>query len=166
MEVFILLFFLTYFGFVVTMRNTSHRVRVYYLLLRSADVVRVLSDLVLSFIYYHCFSLIARLPHFLSVSFIPSCLDFESNIFSPRLIDQMITIFLPRGKEKKKEIWLNPMTTPLYQQKIRKSKDNTQTPPKTSFTQRLRTDLGRSVGVTTVIQLVWLNRFTGTQPSH
>ena len=37
---------------------------------------------------------------------------------------------------------------------------------KTSITQRLRTDLGRSVGVTTVIKLVWLNRFTGTQPSH
>ena len=47
-----------------------------------------------------------------------------------------------RNKEKKKEIWLSPMT------KIRKPKDNTQTPPKTSITQRLRTDLGRSVGVT------------------
>ena len=41
-------------------------------------------------------------------------------------------------------LWQNP----LYQQKIRKPKDNTQTPPKTSTTQRLRTDLGRSVGVT------------------
>ena len=41
-------------------------------------------------------------------------------------------------------LWQNP----LYQQKIRKPKDNTQTPPKTSITQRLRTDLGRSVGVT------------------
>ena len=40
-------------------------------------------------------------------------------------------------------LWQNP----LYQQKIRKPKDNTQTPPKTSITQRLRTDLGRSVGV-------------------
>ena len=41
-------------------------------------------------------------------------------------------------------LWQNP----IYQQKIRKPKDNTQTPPKTSITQRLRTDLGRSVGVT------------------
>ena len=41
-------------------------------------------------------------------------------------------------------LWQNP----LYHQKIRKPKDNTQTPPKTSITQRLRTDLGRSVGVT------------------
>ena len=38
--------------------------------------------------------------------------------------------------------------------------------PKRSITQRLRTDLERSVGVTIVIQLVWLNRLTGTQPSH
>ena len=41
-------------------------------------------------------------------------------------------------------LWQNP----LHQQKIRKPKDNTQTPQKTSITQRLRTDLGRSVGVT------------------
>ena len=41
---------------------------------------------------------------------------------------------------------------PLCQQKLRKPMDNTKTPPKTSITQRLRTDLGRSVGVTTVIQ--------------
>ena len=36
----------------------------------------------------------------------------------------------------------------------------------TSITKRLRTDLGRSVGVTTVIQLVWLNRFKGSKHSH
>ena len=34
------------------------------------------------------------------------------------------------------------------------------------LTQRLRTDLGRSVGVTKATQLVWLNRFTGSQPSN
>ena len=32
---------------------------------------------------------------------------------------------------------------------------------KSSSTQRLRTDLGRSVGVTTATQLVWLTWFTG-----
>ena len=32
------------------------------------------------------------------------------------------------------------------------------------ITQRLRTDLGRSVGVTIATQLVWLNQFTGSQP--
>ena len=34
------------------------------------------------------------------------------------------------------------------------------------FTQRLRTNLGRSVGVATVIQLEWLNGFTGSPPFH
>ena len=47
-----------------------------------------------------------------------------------------------------------------------KSRDNTETLQKSSITQRLRTDLGRSVVVTTVIRPVWLNQFTGSQPSH
>ena len=34
------------------------------------------------------------------------------------------------------------------------------------ITQRLRTDLGRSVGVTAVTPLVWLNQFTSAQPTH
>ena len=34
-------------------------------------------------------------------------------------------------------------------------------PQKSSIKQRLRTDLGRSVGVTTATQLVWLTWFTG-----
>ena len=38
--------------------------------------------------------------------------------------------------------------------------DSTKTPPKTSITQRMRTDLGRSVGETIATQLGWLNRFT------
>ena len=48
--------------------------------------------------------------------------------------------------------------------KKKKTMDNTKTQPKTSISQR--TDLGRSVGEIRVIQLAWLNRFTGTQPSH
>ena len=50
--------------------------------------------------------------------------------------------------------------------KSKKQRDNTKTPSKTSITQRLRTDLGRSVGVTIATQLVRLNRLTGSQPSH
>ena len=42
---------------------------------------------------------------------------------------------------------------------------NIKTPPKTSITQRLWTDLEWSVGVTAVIPLVCLNRFTSAQPS-
>ena len=50
-------------------------------------------------------------------------------------------------------------------EKSEKQRDNTKTPSKLSITQRLRTDLGRSVGVTIATQLVWLNRFTGSQTS-
>ena len=39
--------------------------------------------------------------------------------------------------------------------------DNTNNVTKSSITQRLRTDLGRSVGVTTATQMVWLTWFTG-----
>ena len=53
-----------------------------------------------------------------------------------------------------------------HEQKIQQPIQNTKTQPKTSITQRLRTNLGWSVGVTTAIQLEWLNQFTGTQPSH
>ena len=53
---------------------------------------------------------------------------------------------------------------PTPKEKYEKQRDNT--PPKTSITQRLRTDLGRPVGVTTATQLVYLNRLTGSLPSH
>ena len=54
--------------------------------------------------------------------------------------------------------------TPTEQSK--KHHDNIKTPPKTSITQRLRADLGRSVGATAVTPLVWLNQFMGAQPSN
>ena len=37
---------------------------------------------------------------------------------------------------------------PTPTEKLKKQRDNSETPPKSSITQRLRTDLGRSVGVT------------------
>ena len=69
--------------------------------------------------------------------------------------------------EKREEIWLIPMTkahTP--KEKSKKQPINTKTQPKTSISQRLRTDLGRSVGVTIATQLVCLNRLMGSQTSH
>ena len=63
-------------------------------------------------------------------------------------------------EEKKEEIWLSPVTkTPTPAEQSKKQRDNIKTPPKTLITQLLRTDLGRSVGVTAVPQLVWLNRY-------
>ena len=70
-------------------------------------------------------------------------------------------------QEKKEEIWLSPVTkTPTPTEQSKKQRDNIKTPPKTLITQLLRTDLGRSVGVTAVTQLVWLNWFMSAQPSH
>ena len=55
---------------------------------------------------------------------------------------------------------------PLHQQKCPKGKVTTQTTlQKSSIKQQLRTDFGRSVGVTTAPQLVQLTWFTGP-PSH
>ena len=70
-------------------------------------------------------------------------------------------------KDKKEEIWPSPMTkAPTPTEKSKKQRDNTNNATKTLITQRLRTDLGRSVGVTTATPLVWLNQFTSVQPSH
>ena len=71
------------------------------------------------------------------------------------------------NEEKKEEISVSRMTkAPTPTDKSKTQRDNTKTPRKTSITQRLRTDLGRSVGVTIATQLVWLNRFTRSQPTH
>ena len=54
---------------------------------------------------------------------------------------------------------------PLHEQKCQKGKVTTQTTPrKSSIKQQLRTDLGRSVGVTRATQLVWLTLFTDPPP--
>ena len=55
---------------------------------------------------------------------------------------------------------------PLHQQKCEKGKVTTQTTPqKSSIKQQLRTDLGRSVGVTTATQLVWLTGLLAHLPT-
>ena len=55
--------------------------------------------------------------------------------------------------------------SPLHQQKCQKGKVTTQTTPqKSSIKQRLRTDLGRSVGVATATQLVLLTGLRARLP--
>ena len=51
-------------------------------------------------------------------------------------------------------------------EKSEKHRDKTQNATKASITQRLWTNLGRSVGVNTATQLVCLNQFTESQPSY
>ena len=55
---------------------------------------------------------------------------------------------------------------PSPTENCKKQSDDTKTPPKDSITQRLPTDLRRSIEVTTAIQLVCLNLLPGSQPSH
>ena len=70
-------------------------------------------------------------------------------------------------QDKKEEIWLSTLTNaPTPTEMSKEQSDNTNNTTKSSITQRLQTDLGRSVGVTTATQLVWLNRFMSAQPSH
>ena len=69
--------------------------------------------------------------------------------------------------EKQEEIWLIPMTkAPSPTENSKKQRNNRKNATKTFITLRLRTDLGRSVGVPPATQLVRLNRFTESQPSH
>ena len=64
--------------------------------------------------------------------------------------------------KKKEEIWLSPLTkAPTLTEISKWQSDNTNNATKCSITQWLRTDLGRSVGVTTVTQLVCFTGFTG-----
>ena len=63
------------------------------------------------------------------------------------------------GKDEKgRDLTQSYKKKSLHQQKCQKGKVTTQTTSqKSSITQRLRTDLGRSVGVTTATQLLWLS---------
>ena len=100
----------------------------------------------------------------LTFSWIPN-IDHQLNLMWLNLFQNHLylffAMFIQRGVYSKKEIWLRPMTkAPTPTEKSKKQCENTKTPPKTSISQRLRTNLGRSVGITIVTQLVWLNRFT------
>ena len=57
-----------------------------------------------------------------------------------------------------------PYNKTIPAENSKKQSVNSKMPPNTKIAQRSLIDLGRSVGVTGS-QLVWLNRFTGSQPS-
>ena len=62
------------------------------------------------------------------------------------------------------EICLRSMTkAPTPTEKIKKKCDNTKTQPKTSITQRLRTNVGRSLEVPTATQLCVVKQVYGIQ---
>ena len=74
--------------------------------------------------------------------------------------------FLFYRRKKGRDLTQSYEKRPYTHREIQKATRQHKTPPKTSITQRLRTDLGRSVGVTPVTQMVWLNQFSSAQPSH
>ena len=55
--------------------------------------------------------------------------------------------------------------SPYTNRNVKRAKWQHKQRQKSSIKQQLRTDLGRSVGVTTATQLLWLTWFTGP-PSH
>ena len=70
------------------------------------------------------------------------------------------------GQEKKRDVTQSHDKSPYPNRKLKKKSVNIKTPQTTSITQRLRTNVGRSVGEARAIQLVWLKPITGSQPSH
>ena len=68
--------------------------------------------------------------------------------------------------DKNEEIWPSPMTKAPIPTEMSKGQVTTQTTPqKSSIKLRLRTDLGRSVGVTKATQLVWLTGLRAHLPT-
>ena len=74
-----------------------------------------------------------------------------------------VSIWSPKSPSKRKRKISDPVQSdksPYTDRKIKKPMwQHKNATTKTSITQRLRTDLGRSVGVTIATQLVWLNFF-------
>ena len=69
--------------------------------------------------------------------------------------------------KKKEEVWPSPMTKAPTPTEMSKGQVTTQTTPqKSSIKQRLRTDLGRLVGVTKATQLVWLTGLRAHLPTN
>ena len=89
---------------------------------------------------------------------------FEWRSLHLKSIHVRIEIVQEKRKMKRSDsvLWQKP----LHPQKSKKQRDNTKTLTKTSITQQWRTNLGRWIWLTKSTQLVWLNRFTGTQPCH
>ena len=92
--------------------------------------------------------------------------NHESLTYTGSKVKTEVKVFvsLPNFYRKRKRSDSVVLQKPLYHQKM-KAKRQHENATKTAITQRFRTYLGRSVGVTTVIKLAWLNRFMGSQPS-
>ena len=69
-------------------------------------------------------------------------------------------------KKKGRDLTQSYEKSPYIHRKTQEEKWQQKTHPKTSISQRMWTDLGRSVAVTKAIQLVLLYWYTWSQPSQ
>ena len=69
-------------------------------------------------------------------------------------------------REKGRDLTQSCDKNPYTQRTIQKATWQHKNATKTMITQLLLTDLGRSVWVTAVTQMAWLNQLTSAQPSH
>ena len=83
-----------------------------------------------------------------------------------RIISFHQTVTFVIVREKGRDLTQSCDKSPYTHRTIQKATWQHKNATKTLITQLLRTDLGRSVGVTAVTQLVWLNQFTSAKPSH
>ena len=84
---------------------------------------------------------------FCSITDVNHVLLRKSDNFTNTMILPFIN-YIEQVREKEGDLNQSYDKTPYTNRKFYNPKDNTQTPPQNSITQRLRTDLGRSVGVT------------------
>ena len=73
-----------------------------------------------------------------------------NHIFKRKFCFNITIVFqvFHKAREKGRDLTRSYDKSPFTHRKTPKASDNTQTPPKSVITQRLLTDLGRSVGVT------------------
>ena len=91
---------------------------------------------------------------------LPFSLQYDKSLSNVELLCKLLIFtycsFQLKMREKGKDLTQTYDKTPTQTEQFKKQRDNTKIATKMSITQRLQTDLGRSVGITTVTQLVWL----------
>ena len=96
---------------------------------------------------------------FISISIFRPCAIIFHTIFCPQT--SSCEIHKTKRRRSDQVLWQKPLHL-----NVKRAVTTQTTPQKSSIKQRLRTDLGRSVGVTTATQLVWFTGFRAHLPTH
>ena len=108
------------------------------------------------FICDFCMKTDKCLTFFLTVTYI--CNELSISIISH--ISKCFVTIWKKGTRSDSDGWQKPLHPPKIQKATWQHKNVTKNFDYTTIADR------RSVGVTTATQLMWYNRFTGSQPSH